>query len=835
MAPASPSNALPQSMPEALLQRLGAAVLERVGTGNTFRLIGDPPLWWAATFKTSPETPIDVGSLAPFLQHFLDECESAWSADQHRVVRSGPWSHRDHTSILHQFEATALTASYRPLLLIERVNERFDQIQSLLQHAREQRLYHLDQVKTHERTQTTLMGSLAIATQERDDVLALLQQLDLAAIVTNQEGRVTFISPRCRAWIEHPATTVIGQPWEHSLPLEAADRQHLRQTWHARTPQRGRRPLRLTSTTPRWIDYEIHEDPHSSERRVILLHDRTEVYELRQQLDHQTQFHDLVGRSPAMLQVYQLVRDVARVDATVLIEGETGTGKELIARAIHYSSPREGRPFIAANCAGLTDSLLGSQLFGHKRGAFTGAIDDHHGLFEAADGGTLFLDEIGDIPTSVQSSLLRVLQEKEITRLGETHPRKVNVRILAATHHNLNEDVIRGTFRADLLYRIRVARIHLPPLRERRDDIPLLISALLGQVCAATGKQITGLHPDSLHLLMAYAWPGNVRELKSAVEFAVISAHAACLMPADFPEELRHPQRDDRSPSVQTPHHTEPKTLLLRALQQAHGNRTEAAKILGISRATLYRRLLAHHIDVAEPRSTTPPPIRVVPVDDSAFAREGLRAILKLDRGIQVVGEADSRARAVKEVQRTKPDVVLMDMRLPDGTGSDACRDILSAFPRMRILFFSAYNDDHDLYDAVMAGGHGYLTKDVGIKELTRAIKTIAAGRSLARPKEAAPTLSGMEDTTLNTPAVLPSILSPTDLKLLSMLAAGATKKALAAAFRLHPNAISKFLSALYKKLHVTRRTHAVHYYVTHLSPHHESLNENTISTRIKG
>lgn len=600
MAPSSSPNSLPQNMLEALLQRLGTAVLERVGTGKAFRFVGDPPLWWAATFKTSQESPIDVGSLAPFLQHFLDESESAWKNDQDRVVRSGPWGYRDPTSILHQFEATALTVSHRPLLLIERIDERFDQIQTLLQQARDQRLHHIDTLKTHERAQTSLTGSLAIATQERDDVLALLQHLDLAAIVTNQEGRVTFVSPRCLAWIECPSTTVIGQPWEQSLPLDTADREHLRHAWEAAAPQHDRRAIRFTGKTPRWIEYEIHADPQSSERRIILLHDRTEVHHLRHQLDQKTQFHDLVGRSPAMLQIYELVRDVARVESTVLIEGETGTGKELIARAIHYSSPRKDRPFIAANCAGLTDSLLGSQLFGHKRGAFTGAIDDHHGLFESADGGTLFLDEIGDIPTSVQTSLLRVLQEKEITRLGETRPRKVNVRILAATHHNLNEDVIRGTFRADLLYRIRVARIHLPPLRDRRDDIPLLVQALLGQVCATTGKAITDLHPDSLRLLMTYSWPGNVRELKSAVEFAVISARTACLTPSDFPPELHHTQRDHLPPSSQESHHTEPKAQLLQALQQAQGNRTEAAKILGISRATLYRRLLEHHIDVTE-------------------------------------------------------------------------------------------------------------------------------------------------------------------------------------------------------------------------------------------
>lgn len=236
------------------------------------------------------------------------------------------------------------------------------------------------------------------------------------------------------------------------------------------------------------------------------------------------------------------------------------------------------------------------------------------------------------------------------------------------------------------------------------------------------------------------------------------------------------------------------------------------------------------------PRSTTPPPppIRIVPVDDSAFAREGIRAILKLDRGIQVVREAGSRARAIEEVHRTKPHVVIMDMRLPDGTGSDACRDILSAFPRMRILFFSACSDDSDLYDAVMAGGHGYLTKDTGAKDLLRAIKTIAAGRSLLGPKETTHILSWMKDTAMNTPAVLPPTLLPIDLKLLSMLAEGATIKAIATAFKKEPSAITKLLSTLYKKLRVSRRTQAVHYFITQLNPLHNPHDVKHISTRGK-
>lgn len=235
------------------------------------------------------------------------------------------------------------------------------------------------------------------------------------------------------------------------------------------------------------------------------------------------------------------------------------------------------------------------------------------------------------------------------------------------------------------------------------------------------------------------------------------------------------------------------------------------------------------------PRSATPPLIRVVPVDDSAFAREGIRAILKLDPEIQVVGEAGSRARAIEEVPRTKPDIVIMDMCLPDGSGSDACRDILSAFPKMRILFFSAYNDDRDRYDAVMAGGHGYLTKDVGAKDLLRAIKMIAAGRSLLGCQETAHILEWMKATITNSTAVFPPILSPIDLKLLAMLAEGATNKTLAAALKQHPNAITKLLSTLYKKLHVSRRTQAVHYFVTQLSPHQDTRDVSSNSIRGKG
>ncbi|MFO0705321.1 MAG: sigma 54-interacting transcriptional regulator [Nitrospira sp.] len=580
-----------------VLNRLGFAVLERIGTSRTFRLLGERPAWWDQAFGADTALSVDLDRLSPFLLHFYPEAATAWETGSAATANSGAWTHRGQDTALLQFEATALSCGARRLLLLERIDARFEQTRRVLQQARDEQLRHGRTVKQHEAVERHLTGTLNVTKRERDDVTALLQHLHLAAFVIDGSGRISYATPRSLDWINSSPSAVMGQPWHEALPLSPEDRNVLQSRWKDDRESSLKPPLRLLGDQPRWVDYELHHDPRNTGGRILLLHDRTDVQNLRQQLDQKAHFHDLIGRSPVMLQIYQLLRDVARVDTTVLIEGETGTGKELIARAIHFASPRKDRPFIAANCAGLTDSLLGSQLFGHKRGAFTGAIADHRGLFEAAEGGTLFLDEIGDVPSSVQTSLLRALQEKEITRLGETKPRKVNVRILAATHHNLNEDVVRGTFRADLLYRIRVARIHLPPLRDRRDDIPLLALSFLGHVCAVTGKTVTEIHPDSLRLLMKHDWPGNVRELKSAIEFAIIGCRSDTLLPGDLPPEIRQTGR----PSHPTPIFTVPdhdsREYLLAALKQTQGNRTAAAKLLGISRATFYRRLLDHRID----------------------------------------------------------------------------------------------------------------------------------------------------------------------------------------------------------------------------------------------
>jgi DNA-binding NtrC family response regulator len=289
-----------------------------------------------------------------------------------------------------------------------------------------------------------------------------------------------------------------------------------------------------------------------------------------------------------MQAVYQKIREASKVDWTVLIEGQTGTGKELVARAIHFSSHRKNKPFVAVNCAGLDDSLLTSQLFGHKRGAFTGAVENHKGFFEVAHGGTLLLDEIGDISENMQNSLLRVLEAKEITRLGDSSPRKIDVRILAATHRNLSEEAEKGHFRSDLLYRIRIARIELPPLHERREDIPLLVVSFLSQSRAATGKDVRDVSREAMRVLLEYDWPGNVRELKSAIDFATLHCKGSVINIEDLPSEILHSKYPHQ---VISDLYQDERQRVLAAIEGAKGNRSIAARELGISRATFYRRL----------------------------------------------------------------------------------------------------------------------------------------------------------------------------------------------------------------------------------------------------
>ncbi len=299
-------------------------------------------------------------------------------------------------------------------------------------------------------------------------------------------------------------------------------------------------------------------------------------------------FHGLAGKSAPMRDVFAEISRVAEVNTTVLIEGETGTGKELVARAIHRASLRARKPIITVNCAGLTETLAASELFGHRRGAFTGAVTDHKGVFEAADGGTVFLDEIGDIPRSQQPFLLRVLEEREVTRVGETSSRKIDVRVVAASNRRLEDEVAAGRFRADLFYRIRVARILVPPLHNRANDVPLLVKAFLALVRKRDGSGPQAVSDEASEILRSYSWPGNVRELKNALEFAAIRCPGQTIQRNDLPPEVLAAGQDANSRLLSP---EEEKARLRQALETAKGNRSEAARLLGISRATFYRRL----------------------------------------------------------------------------------------------------------------------------------------------------------------------------------------------------------------------------------------------------
>ena len=300
----------------------------------------------------------------------------------------------------------------------------------------------------------------------------------------------------------------------------------------------------------------------------------------------------IVAKSPRMQQVVELAQRVAKVDATVLITGESGVGKERIARLVHDESTRAAGPFIAVNCGAITETLLESELFGHKRGAFTGAVSDRQGLFETANNGTLLLDEIGEVSPGMQVKLLRVLQEREVRRVGESKSRPVNVRILAATNRDVAYGVADATFRQDLYYRLKVVELHVPPLRDRREDILPLARLLLADAAVRMGRKISGLVPRAVDQLLRYEWPGNVRELENAMERAVALARGSRVDVEDLPEEIRQafPRPVVNGTTVQSLGDVE-KEYILAVLDLNGGNQTRTAEQLQIGSATLYRKL----------------------------------------------------------------------------------------------------------------------------------------------------------------------------------------------------------------------------------------------------
>ncbi len=320
----------------------------------------------------------------------------------------------------------------------------------------------------------------------------------------------------------------------------------------------------------------------------------------RRELITKYKIENIVGRTPAMLQVYKTIARVAESRSTILITGESGTGKELVARAIHFNSPRAGKPFVAVDCGSLAETLLESELFGHIRGAFTGAVTNKKGLFEEADGGTCFLDEVGDIGLTMQAKLLRVLQEHEIKRVGDNEPIKIDVRIVAATNKNLEELVKEKRFREDLFYRLNVVALNLPPLRERAEDIPLLGDHFLRKYAEENKKSVSQISPEALDLLLTYGWPGNVRELENVIERAVTLSHHSVILPEDLPRRIRAEKKGDITQTL--PSHLPlaelEKLYIQKILEETGGNKKKAADILGIDRRTLYRMAARYGLSI---------------------------------------------------------------------------------------------------------------------------------------------------------------------------------------------------------------------------------------------
>ena len=331
---------------------------------------------------------------------------------------------------------------------------------------------------------------------------------------------------------------------------------------------------------------------------------KAEISQLRETVAGQFSFSGILSRNSRMQELFNQIRKVADLKTTILVLGESGTGKELVARAVHQNGRRSQKPFVAVNCGAIPENLLESELFGHVRGAFTDASSDKPGLFEQADGGTLFLDEIGEMPLALQVKLLRVLQESEIRRVGGTYSKKVDVRVISATSRDLSADVAAGRFRGDLYFRLNVFCLHLPPLRERVDDIPLLAEHFLKRYGSGNDNQLLTIEPDAMRSLMAHRWPGNVRELENALERACILCDGSLINSSCLPPSVRLPDEktsvesvSDENLSIKKAEVTIERELIRKALAKTGGNRTQAAKILEISHRSLLYKIKEYVIE----------------------------------------------------------------------------------------------------------------------------------------------------------------------------------------------------------------------------------------------
>ncbi|WP_449246775.1 sigma-54 dependent transcriptional regulator [Desulfarculus baarsii] len=420
---------------------------------------------------------------------------------------------------------------------------------------------------------------------------AIVEGVGDGVISVGVDGRLSQINRAAQELLGLTSQAALGSSLNEPMwaPLGQGRQMLLATAQGGSAPAEARQQIVPAGAGPRLVELSCRPLRDADGRAmgaVLVLRDRTRLSLLEDSLRSRRGLHGLVGQSPAMQEVYRLLETLAETDTTVLIGGPSGSGKELAAEALHYLGPRANGPLIKVNCAALAENLLESELFGHARGAFTGAVADKAGRFLLADGGTIMLDEIGDISPAVQLKLLRVLEDKIVERVGEAKPRRVDARVVAATNQDLAALTAQGRFRQDLYYRLNVVRLNMPSLAQRREDIPLLAEHFLAQFARRTPRPVEGLSPTALEALMRQPWPGNVRQLRHVLEHAYIFCPGGLIGPEHLPPDLAAPPV---SPATNGP--ASEAQRILAALRRAGGNKAKAARLLGLSRNTLYRKL----------------------------------------------------------------------------------------------------------------------------------------------------------------------------------------------------------------------------------------------------
>jgi len=434
---------------------------------------------------------------------------------------------------------------------------------------------------------------------EERNVKIILDNLDIGVFTVSLDYYLTFFNKKAEKISGYDRREVLGKPCATIFKGEASeDFCALAETVRngITRSRRGKMITRHGETVPIHVSYmALRNEKETIVGGLATFHDLTLVYQLDQAISDRYTFNDMIGKSPAIQRTFERVHAVASTDATVLIEGQTGTGKDLLAKAIHSDSRRADRQMVKVNCAAIPESLLESEMFGYVRGAFTGADQDKPGRFQEADGGTLFLDEIGDLPLPLQAKLLRVLEEKVFYPLGSRRIMKADVRIITATNRNLRELVGKQLFREDLYYRLNVFRIELPALKDRRLDIPLLIRHIIRRLCAARNDRVIDLSGHAMEILLNYDYPGNIRELENILEHALIVCRDNLIQQNDFPEYLQNPiERRVNTPAGFSPAEEtdeQERVNILRVLRENSWNRRKTAASIGIDRSTLWRKM----------------------------------------------------------------------------------------------------------------------------------------------------------------------------------------------------------------------------------------------------